>query len=96
MNWKDIVKNVGEHGVGDMEQYERRMLREEGGDGPNTNLETDPEWTKLAEKIHDDYVFVSHQLGGIMEYVQKLLNGKDGNFSKDEVEHILKLATEKK
>jgi len=100
MSWKDIIKNVGEHDVGDMEQYERRMLREEGqewgGEGDNPNLKPDPEWTKLAEKIHDDYVFVSHKLGSIMDYIRDLLNHKDDNFSKDEVEHILELATKKK
>ena len=55
MSWENIVKNVGEHGVGDMEQYERRMLREEGqergGEGDNPNLEN--ELYKLAEKIHE-------------------------------------------
>jgi len=100
MSWKDIIKNVGEHDVGDMEQYERRMLREEGqewgGEGDNPNLEPDPEWTKLAEQIHDDYVFASHKLGSIMDYIRDLLNHKDDNFSKDEVEHILELATKKK
>ncbi len=90
MSWKDIIKSVGEHGVGDMEEYERRMLREEGH-------ETDPEWTKLTEQIYDDFIFVSHKLGSIMDYVQDILNhNKDGNFSENDLEHILELATKKK
>jgi|LWDU01.1.fsa_nt_gi hypothetical protein len=100
MSWEDIIKNVGEHGVGDMEQYERRMLREEGqewgGEGDNPNLAPDPEWTKLAEQIHDDYVFASYKLSSITDYVQRLLNHKDDNFSKGVLEDILKLATKKK
>ena len=83
MSWKNIIKN-------DMEQYERRMLREE----KHGSAETDPEWTKLAEQIHDDYVFASHKLGSIMDYVQQLLN--DDDFAKSDLEHILELARAKK
>tara|TARA_R110002050_G_scaffold60100_3_gene133566 strand:+ start:1727 stop:1978 length:252 start_codon:yes stop_codon:yes gene_type:complete len=83
MSWKNIIKN-------DMEQYERRMLREE----KHGSAETDPEWTKLAEEIHDDYIFASHKLGSIMDYVQKLMN--DDDFAKSDLEHILELATKKK
>ena len=89
MSWKNIVKNVGEHGVGDMEQYERRMLREEG-------QETDPERTKLAEKIHDDYEFVSYKLDSIMDYVQWMLNQDNYGTTITDLEHILELATKKK
>ena len=86
MSWKNIIKN-------DMEQYERRMLREE----KHGSAETDPEWTKLAEEIHDDYIFASHKLGSIMDAIRDMLNrSNDGNFSKADLEHILELATKKK
>ena len=98
MSWKDAIKknfvaNEREH----MRRRETKEGQEWGGSGSDPNLEPDPEWTKLAEQIHDDYVFASHKLGSIMDYIRDILNrSKDGNFSKNDLEHILELATKKK
>ena len=42
MSWQEIIKTVKETGPGDMEEYERRMLREEqfGSRKPPTDEET--------------------------------------------------------
>jgi len=75
MSWKTIVKN-------DMEQYERRMLREEKYGSPEP-------YTEEQQKINRLNSVINH----VQEDIQGVINdlGRDGRDSipKEEVEKLL-------
>ena len=85
MNWQNIIKTVDGTNEG----------MEWGGDGPEPK-EDDRQRTEREEGNYENYMFVSHKLGSVIHSLQKLLDGKDDNYSRIELEHILNIANEKK
>ena len=62
--WKEIIKEVRDSEIGDMEQYERDMLRQERQGSPQDDEVNDQNLGQYTDVIDQEFSDIRHYLDG--------------------------------